>query len=103
MPLLVFERGLEAITVTGACCGGYSMVGGLILCIECLKGGEYQYRVLLTILMMMISSKAAASLPRESLLLKTSLVSRSRPDRQGGGLSWQSAGLVDNPLASGIF
>lgn len=78
MPLLVFERGLEAITVTGACCGGCGMVGGLILCIECLKG-EYQYRVLLTILMMMISSKAAASLPRESLLLSTgtSLVSRS--------------------------
>jgi len=39
MPLLVFERGLEAITVTGACCGGCSIVGGLILCIECLKGG----------------------------------------------------------------
>lgn len=45
------------------------------------EGGEYQYRVLLTISMMMISSKAAASLPRESLLLDTSLVSRSRPDR----------------------
>lgn len=34
------------------------------------EGGEYQYRVLLTILMMMISSKAAASLPRERLLFE---------------------------------
>lgn len=34
------------------------------------EGGEYQYRVLLTISMMMISSKAAASLPRESLLFE---------------------------------
>lgn len=36
MLLLVFERGLEAITVTGACCGGGGMVGGLILLGTCM-------------------------------------------------------------------
>lgn len=42
MPLLVFERGLEAITLrlrVPVAGGGVGMVGGLILCIECLKGG----------------------------------------------------------------